>query len=401
MPPKKAKNEKKAEISDSVHSSQNSSKTDLDFQQQKIVPITMNAQRMELEKKQVLCDLEENINDSFLSGDMSNISAASVFSKDLIDACANASAEMLDLHLTPYDLKSVHEYQISNDKKLDKLMQILDTVLSDNAELKHKLAEVQSDLSEAKKLIHFLTSQRNGRPAFPPETNFSSPNNECIDFNKELISNELFKTEDFPALGQPLKQPNCPPKRGWEIAAAHIPQRHTSREILKKESGNLEIAGDIPQGSLCAIKEILIQRINKSMSPILNGIGRELTVDDISHIYDFSEKKKNTLVARFNSTSIKEFVYKQRKKLVSGEKEESSWKLYLTPHLDHEDSSNQLKIIKNFKDLRQKIGEDFNFRVYGAGYFIKIITHDAKHWYSYNSKLSPKQFLISKGVIVE
>jgi len=51
MPPKKAKNEKKAEISDSVHSSQNSSKTDLDFQQQKIVPITMTAQRMELEKK--------------------------------------------------------------------------------------------------------------------------------------------------------------------------------------------------------------------------------------------------------------------------------------------------------------------------------------------------------------
>ena len=63
---------------------------------------------MELEKQQVLCelDLEENISDSILSGDISNISAASVFSKDLIDACANASAEMLDLHLTPYDLIS-------------------------------------------------------------------------------------------------------------------------------------------------------------------------------------------------------------------------------------------------------------------------------------------------------
>ena len=79
------------------------------------------------------------------------------------------------------------------------------------------------------------------------------------------------------------------------------------------------------------------------------------------------------------------------KKLVSNE-EESSWNLYLTPHLDQEDSSNQLKVIKNFKNLRQKTGEDFNFRVYGAGYFIKIITQDAKHWYSYNSKLSPKQF---------
>ena len=398
MPPRKAKNEKKTETCDSVQSSQNST-TDLDCQQQKIVPITMTAQRMELEKQQILCELEENISDSILSGDISNISAASVFSKDLIDACANASAEMLDLHLTPYDLKSVHEYQISNDKKLNKVLKILETVLSDNAELKHKLAEVQSDLSEAKKLIDDLCSQRNESPASLPKSNFSSPNNDVISLNEHFISNEVFKSEDFPALGQPSKQPKCP-ARGWEIAAAHIPQLHTSREILKKESVNLEITGDIPHGSLDAMKEILVQRFNKSMSPILNGIGRDLTGDDISQIYDFSEKKKNTLVARFNSKSIKEFVYKHRKKLVSSE-EESSWNLYLTPHLDQEDSSNQLKVIKNFKNLRQKIGEDFNFRVYGAGYFIKIITQDAKHWYSYNSKLSPKQFLISKGVIVE
>ena len=60
------------------------------------------------------------------------------FSKDLINACANASAEMLDLslHLTPYDLKSVHEYQISNDKKLSKILKIVEKVLSENAELK-------------------------------------------------------------------------------------------------------------------------------------------------------------------------------------------------------------------------------------------------------------------------
>ena len=204
--------------------------------------------------------------------------------------------------------------------------------------------------------------------------------------NEHLISNELFKSEDFPALGQPSKQPNCSP-RGWEIAAAHIPQLRTSREILKKESANLEITGDFPQGSLAAIKEILIQRLNKSMSPILNGIGRDLNENDISHIFDFSEKKKNTLVARFNSKSIKEFVYKHRKKLVSSE-EESSWNLYLTPHLDQEDSSNQLKVIKNFKDLRQKIGEDFNFRVYGAGYFIKIITQEGT-----NSSLIPPHLI--------
>ena len=115
-----------------------------------------------------------------MSGDISNISAASVFSKDLIDACANPSAEMLDLHLTPYDLKSVHEYQISNDKKLNKVLKILETVLSDKAELKHKLAEVQSDLSEAKKLINDLCSQCNKSPASLSKLNFSSPNNDVI-----------------------------------------------------------------------------------------------------------------------------------------------------------------------------------------------------------------------------
>jgi len=54
---------KKNETCDSVQSSQNST-SDLDCQQQKIVPITMTAQRMELEKQQVLCELEENISDS-------------------------------------------------------------------------------------------------------------------------------------------------------------------------------------------------------------------------------------------------------------------------------------------------------------------------------------------------
>ena len=36
----------------------------------------MAALRLELEKQQVLCELEENISDSILSGDISNISAA-------------------------------------------------------------------------------------------------------------------------------------------------------------------------------------------------------------------------------------------------------------------------------------------------------------------------------------
>ena len=86
-----------------------------------------------------------------------------------------ALEQSLDLHLTAYDLKSVHEFQISNDKKLNKDLKILETVLSDNAELKHKLAEVQSDLSEAKKLIDDLCSQRNESPSLSYKIKFQLP----------------------------------------------------------------------------------------------------------------------------------------------------------------------------------------------------------------------------------
>ena len=109
--------------------------------------LLQSKERFELEKEQVLCDLEENINESILSGDISNLSTVSTFSKDLIDACANVSAEMLELHLTPYDLKSVHEYQISNDKKLSKILKIVEKVLSENAELKMTISGLSEKLN--------------------------------------------------------------------------------------------------------------------------------------------------------------------------------------------------------------------------------------------------------------
>ena len=144
MPPRKAKHEInnsfKTPLEKSAFAqpeSENSAPaTDANTDPTKPSQLLQSKERFELEKEQVLCDLEENINESILSGDISNLSTVSTFSKDLIDACANASAEMLDLHLTPYDLKSVHEYQISNDKKLSKILKIVEKVLSENAELK-------------------------------------------------------------------------------------------------------------------------------------------------------------------------------------------------------------------------------------------------------------------------
>ena len=61
------------------------------------------------------------------------LSSSFTFASDLIDACANASAEILNLHLTPYDLKSVHEYQISNHKKLTEVIQLLKCLLEENS----------------------------------------------------------------------------------------------------------------------------------------------------------------------------------------------------------------------------------------------------------------------------
>ena len=54
---------------------------------------------------------------------------------------------MLDLHLTPYDLKSVHEYQISNGKKLSKILKIVEKVVSENAKLKMAVSGLSEKLN--------------------------------------------------------------------------------------------------------------------------------------------------------------------------------------------------------------------------------------------------------------
>ena len=113
---------------------------------------THSEQWSEINKEQILEDLEEKLNESALDiHNDSMLSTSSAFSKDLIEACANASAEMLDLHLTPYDLKSVHEYQISNDKKLSELLLLLKNVVLENSQLKETISTIQSEI----KILNF------------------------------------------------------------------------------------------------------------------------------------------------------------------------------------------------------------------------------------------------------
>ena len=141
MPPRKAKNENKTETCDSTHLPQNSSTTKSKS--------THNDHWTEINKSQIRVDLEEKPNESALeNNDISMLSSSSTFASDLIDACANASAEMLDLHLTPYDLKSVHEYQISNHKKMTEVIQLLKCLHEENSRLRLTIGEIQDEISK-------------------------------------------------------------------------------------------------------------------------------------------------------------------------------------------------------------------------------------------------------------
>ena len=55
----------------------------------------------------------------------------------------------------------------------------------------------------------------------------------------------------------------------------------------------------------------------------------------------------------------------------------------------------QQRIVKVFKTFRTKEGDR-----YREGHFIKILSQETRHFYAFDSKLSPKDFLISKGIIV-
>ena len=344
---------------------------------------------------------------SILSGDISNLSTVSTFSKDLIDACANASAEMLDLHLTPYDLKSVHEYQISNDKKLSKILKIVEKVLSENAELKmtisglsEKLNNLQSALrNNASSILQPLPATSSSFLAIEPKPVSSIPPPTHLE--DETVPNKNSNTfdEEFPSLMQASK---IPPKvvpvtnlRGWAIAAASLPSSPSSRENRKMESPILEMSGDIPEGSPNEIVSAVVHRLNESLCPMLNGLGKDFTSNDISHVMLKNQHSRKILVVRFTSEATKSFIYKNRKKLQNVENQ----KIFLSPHLSLEESQIQQRIVNVFKSFRTKDNDQFNFSIFAQGHFIKILSQGSRHFYAFDSKLSPKDFLISKGII--
>jgi len=173
---------------------------------------------------------------------------------------------------------------------------------------------------------------------------------------------------------------------GWAIASACLPSFKPPREDRIIQSSILEVSGNIPEGSSTEIILALVQKFNEDLCPMLNGLGRDLTSADITHIlHKKTNQSQNILVVRFSNQSTKDFIFKNRKMLHTTGKAQ----LFLSPHLSLEDSRNQQTIMKVFKSFRSKHGDHYNFSIFAQGHFIKILSQGARHFYAFDSHLSP------------
>ena len=51
----------------------------------------------------------------------------------------------------------------------------------------------------------------------------------------------------------------------------------------------------------------------------------------------------------------------------------------------------QQRIVKVFKTFRPKEGDHYNFNIFPQGHFIKILSQGTRHFYAFDSKVSPKE----------
>ena len=161
---------------------------------------------------------------------------------------------MLDLHLTPYDLKSVHEYQISNDKKLSELLLLLKNVVLENSQLKETISTIQSEIKILNSKIHLL---ENITPSKSSEILNTNPQNSSS-VADDITDDSRFSSaaagqvntvlnKDFPSLQESLKMKPQPKLRGWAIASASLPSFNPPREDRIIQSSILEVSANIPE----------------------------------------------------------------------------------------------------------------------------------------------------------
>ena len=118
-----------------------------------------------------------------------------------------------------------------------------------------------------------------------------------------------------------------------------------------------------------------------------------------------AHRKVKTWLLQFKNTQFSELIFGNRWKLSSFQNSSdalSSPKLYVNPNLSPKDKFHQIKILQAFQKLKV-IGEDkkSTFSVFPQGFVIKIVFESKKFFYPFDSKKSPKEFLLSKGILKE
>ena len=255
-----------------------------------------------------------------------------------------------------------------------------------------------------------------------PNKEWASPE-EDPDYKKDY-SQSIYE-ENFPALPNPsqenpfknnsnrVSKPNVAPtgiKSGWAIASSSLPVH--IKPFVKKTNIpqvlHLEISGDLPnfESSNKSI-QFLLSILNSRLCPVLfNKCQRDLTQEDIYSLVDISAHRKvKTWLLRLKNTQFSEFIFENRRKLSSFQHSSdspSSPKLYVNPNLSPEDKFHLIKILQAFQKLKV-VGEDkkSNFSVFPQGFVIKIVFESKKFFYPFDSKKSPKEFLLSKGILKE
>ena len=105
---------------------------------------------------------------------------------------------------------------------------------------------------------------------------------------------------------------------------------------------------------------------------MFNGLGKDFTSNDISHVILKNQHSRKILVVRFTSEATTSFIYKNRKKLQNVENQ----KIFLSPHLSLEESQIQQRIVKVFKSFRTKDNDRFNFSIFSQGHLSKFSHKD-------------------------
>jgi len=312
-------------------------------------------------------------------------------------------------------------------------------ILQENEILKSTLANLLSQVSELRKEILEIKNSQASFPVYPKHTSQekvlvpeADSDYEHTNINIEQASNcqrmsVSFKnqadeaqttvqcrdaeenpqqqySEEFPLLPN-SREIRSTAAKGWAMAVSKLPSSSKSsqnslRLDKKKSSLNLILSGNFPSwGDVERTKHFLVDHFNTTLCPILSELEREILVGDLTHIIFVNKKGHHSSVIRFASANVKNFVFKNRKKLSDLSVSHADFpKLYLSPWLDSEDAKNQQKIVRAFNALRTKENDSFNYNVFPQGYAIKIISKEGKKmFYSFDCQLSPKDFLVSKG----